>query len=127
MDKVAHFEIPFDDAKRAEAFYSKVFGWGMNFIPEMNYHFVRTVDVDDKQMPKEAGAINGGMYKRGGTSADYPVIVIEVANVDDYIKKAKKAGGKVAMEKRVVGDRGFYAQIFDTEGNIIGIWEYSKK
>jgi len=27
MDKVVHFEIPFDDEGRAKAFYSEVFGW----------------------------------------------------------------------------------------------------
>ena len=36
MDKVIHFEIPVDDMKRAEGFYKKVFGWNVEFVPEMN-------------------------------------------------------------------------------------------
>ncbi len=127
MDKVVHFEIPFDDAKRAKEFYSKVFGWKINEIPEMNYHMVHTVEVDEKMMPKESGAINGGMYKRDESSAKSPVIVIDVKSVDEYVKKVKKAGGKVVIGKRQVGDMGFYAQISDTEGNVIGIWEMIKK
>ena len=93
----------------------------------MNYHMVHTVEVDEKQMPKQAGAINGGMYKRDETSAKSPVIVIDVASINDYIKKIKKAGGKLAAAKRQVGDMGFYAQIADTEGNVIGIWEVISK
>ena len=127
MDKVVHFEIPFDDAARAQKFYSKVFGWNITSVPEMNYHMVHTVEIDENRMPKQAGAINGGMYKRDENSAKSPVIVIDVASVDDYIKKIKKAGGKVVSGKRQVGDMGFYAQISDTEGNVIGIWEVIKK
>ena len=127
MDKVVHFEIPFDDAARAQKFYKSVFGWKITEVPEMNYHMVHTVDIDENRMPKEAGAINGGMYKRGENTAKSSVIVISVANIDDYIKKVKKAGGKVVAAKNQVGDMGFYAQVSDTEGNVIGIWEMIAK
>lgn len=127
MDKVVHFEIPYDDAKRAEIFYKKVFDWKINAIPEMNYHIVHTVAVDEKQMPKEHGAINGGMYKRDEKSAKGPVLVINVKNVDEAVKKVEKAGGKTFREKVQVGDMGWYAQVKDTEGNVIGVWENIKK
>ena len=78
-------------------------------------------------MPKELGAINGGMYKRDKNSAKNPVIVINVSSVDDYTKKIKKAKGSVHKKKAKVGDMGFYAQVKDTEGNIIGVWETIKK
>jgi uncharacterized protein len=127
MDKVVHFEVPFDDKERAMEFYKSVFGWGMNDMPEMNYTIVHTVEVDENQMPKESGAINGGMYKRGEGSAKGPVIVIDVSSIDEYIKKVEAAGGKVFREKTQVGEMGFYAQVEDTEGNVIGIWEMIKK
>jgi uncharacterized protein len=123
MNKVVHFEVPYDDRERATKFYKDVFGWKINPIPEMSYDIVHTVEVDDKQMPKESGAINGGMYKRGEQGAKSPVIVIDVPSVDEHIKKVNEAGGKVVMAKRQVGDMGFYAQVKDTEGNVIGIWE----
>jgi uncharacterized protein len=127
MDKVVHFEVPFDDKERAQKFYKDVFDWGMNDMPEMNYTIVHTVEVDDKMMPKESGAINGGMYKRGEGAAKGPVIVIDVSSIDEYVKKIEAAGGKVIRAKNQVGDMGFYAQVEDTEGNIIGIWEMIKK
>ncbi|MBI2663298.1 VOC family protein [Candidatus Woesearchaeota archaeon] len=127
MDKVVHFEIPFDNKERANKFYKDVFGWDILDIPEMNYVIVHTVEVDENQMPEESGAINGGMYKRDNKSSNSPVIVINVDNIDNYIKKIKNASGKVFREKVTVGDMGFYAQVYDTEGNIIGIWENIKK
>ena len=111
MDKVVHFEIPYDDVERAKKFYSQVFGWKINSFPEMKYEIVHTVEVDEKQMPKESGAINGGMYKRDEKSAQYPVIVIGVKEVDGAVKKAEHSGGKVFRKKIQVGNMGFYAQV----------------
>ena len=64
MNKIVHFEIPFDDKEKAMKFYKDIFGWELNDMPEMNYVIAHTVKVDKKFMPKESGAINGGMYKR---------------------------------------------------------------
>ena len=127
MDKVVHFEIPFDNGERATKFYKEVFNWQMQSIPEMNYTMVHTVKIDKNNMPTEPGAINGGMYKRDKNSSKSPVLVIDVSSVDKYAKKIEKAGGKVTRQKTKVGDMGFYAQVADTEGNIIGIWETIKK
>lgn len=123
MDKVVHFEVPYDDLERAKKFYSDVFGWHINTMPEMNYNIVHTVEVDEKQMPKSLGAINGGMYKRDDKSAKSPVIVINVKNIDESLKKIKSMGGKIFREKVSVGNMGLYAQVKDTEGNIIGVWQ----
>lgn len=123
MDKVVHFEIPYDDLERAKKFYIDVFDWGIQTMPEMNYNIVRTVEVDEQQMPKEKSAINGGMYKRDEQSAKSPVIVISVKSIDESIKKIQKAGGNVFRPKVSIGQMGFYAQVIDTEGNIIGLWE----
>jgi uncharacterized protein len=127
MNKVVHFEIPYDDAERAKKFYTNVFGWEKQEIPDMSYTMVRTAEVDENFMLKEPGAINGGMYKRGGDAAKGPVIVIDVESAEEHVKKVEEAGGKVTRAKHQVGDMGFYAQVSDTEGNIIGIWENIKK
>jgi uncharacterized protein len=126
MDKVVHFEVPFDDQARAKKFYGDVFGWEMVDVPGMSYTIVRTVAVDENNMPKEAGAINGGLTPRDETAAT-PVVVVDVASVDQAVKKAEVAGGSVIMPKHAVGDMGLYARVKDTEGNIIGLWENIKK
>lgn len=123
MDKIVHFEIPFDDKEKAMKFYKDVFDWKLHDMREMNYIMAHTVEVDDKHMPKESGAINGGMYKRDTKSSNGPVLVINVKSIDAYIKKIEQADGKIVREKMQVGDMGLYAQFEDTEGNILGIWE----
>jgi predicted enzyme related to lactoylglutathione lyase len=40
--RVVHFEVPFDDADRALAFYRDVFDWEIQPMPEMNYNMVST-------------------------------------------------------------------------------------
>ena len=123
QNSVVHFEVPFDDKERAMKFYAEVFGWQMQDMPEMQYVIARTTETDDKQMIKNPGAINGGMYKRGGGSSVHPVLVLDVPSIDNHIPKVTEAGGSVVKEKVSVGGMGFYAQVKDTEGNIIGLWE----
>ena len=120
MDKVMHFEIPADDVDRARKFYKTVFGWKTNPVPDMEYTMIHTVEVDKNQMPKERGAINGGMMKRGLIKG--PVITISVKDIDGAIKKVKKEGGDLVLEKQVVGDMGL-AYVRDSEGNVIGLWQ----
>ena len=67
MDKVVHFEITADDVGRAKEFYGSSFGWDLQDVDMGNgatYTTVTTVPVDEKMMPKEPGAINGGLMMR---------------------------------------------------------------
>ena len=73
--------------------------------------------------PKEPGGINGGMYERGDEVSKTPVVVIEVASCEKRIEDVKTAGGQVLMGPQPVGDMGIYAQVKDSEDNIIGLWQ----
>jgi predicted enzyme related to lactoylglutathione lyase len=128
MDKVVHFEIPADNLDRAKTFYKDIFGWEMMDVPGYPepYAIVRTVAVDERNMPKEAGAINGGITMRS-KKGETPVLVIDVPSVDAYLKKIAKRGGRVVQPKQNVMDMGLYARVTDTEGNVIGIWEDIRK
>ena len=124
MNKVVHFEIPFDSEERAKKFYEDAFDWQIMSVPEMNYTMVTTVETDSRTMtPKTPGAINGGMMKRDATSGKNPVLVIDVPNINDHLTRIKNAGGKVVMPTTEVGDMGLYARVSDTEGNVIGVWQ----
>ena len=125
MNKVVHFEIPFDDQTRAQKFYSDVFGWQINKFGDMDYWMAMTCECDQNMMPKESGAINGGLLKRD-ESGKTPVLVIDVPNIEDHLKKIESAGGKIVMPTMKVGDFGLYARISDTEGNVIGVWQMLK-
>ena len=122
MDKVVHFEIPFEDNKRAVKFYKETFNWKIQQYGEMKYWGVCTVEIDEKHMPLEKGAINGGMLKRPEFMKG-PVITINVKNIDKAIEKVKENGGKIVHEKLKVGDVGYTAYFKDTEGNVLGLWQ----
>lgn len=121
MDKVVHFEIPFDDLKRAKKFYS-IFGWQMQEMEGMDYVGVVTTPMDEQHKPKESGSINGGMMKRS-EAVKAPSVAIHVSSVDEYLKKVVANGGKIVMDKMQIGNMGYYAYVNDTEGNVIGLWE----
>ncbi len=123
MDPIVHFEIPFDNYQKAKKFYEEVFGWRIIEIPNMDYYTVITTEIDKQNMPLKSGAINGGLYKRNDQLSKAPVLVIDVKSIDEYLKKIKDSGGALVSPKSAVGDMGFYAQVKDTEGNIIGLWE----
>jgi predicted enzyme related to lactoylglutathione lyase len=123
MDKIVHFEIPADDVDRARSFYGSIFGWELQDIPEMGYTIVRTVGVDDHQMPTESGAINGGMMKRSAETPSSPVLTIDVASIDDALAKIEGAGGKVVRPRTPIPGMGAVAYFTDTEGNTLGLWE----
>ena len=124
MNKVVHFEIPADDLQRADDFYKSIFGWDIKAMPMPGgeYHIATTVAVDENQMPKESGAINGGLYKREKPE-QRPVFYIDVPNIDEYLNKVEEKGGKVVTPKTPIPQMGAYAQITDTEGNVIGLFE----
>src|SRR5687768_10819632 len=122
MAKVVHFEIPFDDKARAMKFYSDLFDWTLVDMPQMNYVMAQTVAVDEQQMPKEPGAINGGLFARP-KEAPHPTLYIDVKAIDDALKRVVAAGGKVVTPKTPIPGMGAYARIADTEGNVIGLFE----
>jgi uncharacterized protein len=122
MDKIVHFEIPFDDKKRAMKFYSDVFGWKLTDMAEMSYVMAETVAVDEKQTPKEPGAINGGLFQRP-KEAPHPVIYAGVESVDETLEKVQAAGGKVVTPRTPIPGMGAFARLIDPEGNVIGLFE----
>ena len=127
MDKVIFFEIPADNLERARKFYGTVFGWKMNEIPQMHYTQIGTVEADVlgvRGKPKEPGAINGGMLQRHD-SVKSPVIYINVKNIDEAAATIEQNGGKVIQPKAPVGNFGFAAYFSDTEGNVVGLWQFT--
>jgi predicted enzyme related to lactoylglutathione lyase len=122
MDKVVHFEIPFDNKQRAMKFYTDSFGWRLADIPEMNYVMASTAEVDEKQMPREPGAINGGLFQRPA-EAPHPALYVGVASIDKTVDKVTRAGGSVVTPKTPIPGMGAYARVKDTEGNIIGLFQ----
>ncbi len=113
---IVHFEIAANDLQRLKQFYSDLFGWSIESMPEMpEYMVVKTTE--------EGGmGINGGMMKKQmpqHTNVNY----VMVPSVADFAKKAQKLGGQVVVPKTPIPKMGYFAVCLDPEGNPIGIWE----
>jgi uncharacterized protein len=124
MDKVVHFEITFDDHKRAKDFYGSVFDWELmdNDMGGEVYTTAMTVPIDDQMRPKEAGAINGGFTGRSPETPS-PVITIGVDSIDETLKKIEASGGSTITPRTPIPEMGAFAYFKDSEGNAMGLWE----
>jgi uncharacterized protein len=125
MDKVVHFEITYDDNERAKDFYRSVFEWDLNDVPmggDMAYTTATTVPIDDKMMPTEPGAINGGFTSKGAETPS-PVITIQVDSIDDTLKKIDAGGGSTVTPRTPIPNMGAFAYFKDSEGNVMGLFE----
>jgi len=124
MDKVVHFELPVDDLERAKGFYSSVFGWQLQTMPDMNdYTLAMTTDVDQQtQAPTQPGAINGALMKRE-SDAPAPVLTVQVDSVEASLKEIESGGGTTIRARTEVPGMGAFAYFRDPEGNVVGLWE----
>jgi len=108
-NKVVHFEIVGNDAKKSQEFYRALFGWTVDADNEYNYGMVD---------PKETGiggGIGGGV---GGPS--HATFYVEVDDLQATLDQAERLGGKTRMPPDDVAGVTI-AQFEDPDGVIIGL------
>lgn len=124
MNPVVHFEMPAKDKKRVSQFYESAFGWQMQQLGEDmgNYVLAGTTDVDENNMPKTPGAINGGFFEyKDKEGFKYPHVVISVDNLEENMELVKKSGGRILDKPMEISGIGKYVSFEDTEGNRVGM------
>ena len=129
MNSVVHFEVPVDNWERAKKFYQDNFGWQIQDMKgpdgELFYMMSYTADTDPATfMVKQAGAINGGLFKRG-TADSSARIVVQVDSIEDAIKKVEASGGKKLSGPDPIPN-GRYVKFTDSEGNVMGMIDNKK-
>ncbi len=119
MNPVVHFEIPYENAERAAAFYRAAFGWQtQQYGGDMGNYVVVTTATTDAKPDAPRGAINGGLYqKKADYPAQYPSIVIAVDDVERSMRAVREAGGQVLGTPSDIPGIGLYVSFVDTEGN----------
>ena len=124
MNSVVHFEVVADDPQRAKKFYGSVFDWKFNETGAEygNYIIALTADTDENGMNKTPGTINGGIAGKTAETKN-TIIVVDIKNTDESIKKVEVAGGKVIEGPMDIPGIGKYTRVRDTEGNIVGMME----
>ena len=120
MPKVVHFELPFDDAARANKFYADVFGWeSSKFEGGPEEYYLQQTGGDDEPygiggaLIERAAALN-----RGGT-----LVVLGVDDLDAYIGKVTAAGAEIVTPRTPIPGVGYFANFRDTEGNVVGMFQ----
>jgi len=125
---IVHFEIPADDTQRAMDFYKNAFGWTFHRFDMPSgdpYYGVRTTEVDENNMIKQPGAINGGLMKRKNPGQPF-MNYIQVDSIDEALAKVTQNDGETCMPKtEIAPGMGWIACFKDTEGNMMGLHEMS--
>ena len=117
MPKVIHFELPFDDAQRANKFYADVFGWNSEQFGDQEYYLQQTGGDD------EPYGIGGALTARGDTLNDGgTLVVIGVDDLDAYVDKVSAAGCEIITPRTEIPGIGWFANFRDTEGNVVGMF-----
>ena len=123
MNSVVHFEMPFDNSNRMAKFYESAFGWHTQKLGEdMGSYVLATTTETDDNVPRRAGAINGGFFpKKPGWPDQHTAIVIAVDDIKESIQKVTAAGGEVLGEPLAIPGVGQYVSFRDTEGNRVSM------
>ena len=64
-----------------------------------------------------------GMEPKADTPISTYICTIGVPDIDEYLNRIQKHGGKITMEKKPISRVGWYAYCLDTEKNIFGIMQ----
>ena len=123
MNPVVHFELPYDNAERAAAFYRAAFGWQtQQFGGDMGNYVVVTTATADARPDAPRGTINGGLYqKKADFPAQYPSIVIGVEDLERSMRAVRTPAVKLLGEPVEIPGVGRYVSSFDTERNRNGL------
>jgi uncharacterized protein len=103
------------DPKRAQEFYTQLFGWGTEaFKPgEVDYTMISS-----------GGKTHGGFGKAmEGAPPPHWLSHVQVENLDETIEKAKSAGGKLAAGPFDMSEVGRIAIIADPQGAFVSLYQ----
>jgi uncharacterized protein len=110
------------DAEAMSKFYGDLFDWKFNKqpMPGMDYWMIETTGSGEDDLA-------GGMYVKQGEGSDRPRFYVAVDNIDEHTEKFKQAGGTVIYEKAEVPGFGWSVLGSDPEGNVLGLFEPTRR
>ncbi|WP_455212867.1 VOC family protein [Kaarinaea lacus] len=109
---VSHVEWCCRDIEKTAAFFRALFAW--QFKPSGNNYLLCS---------PERGPAVGLLRSEQTTQGNNCLVFVTVDNIENYLQRASDLGGQVFVEKTAIPDYGWYAQIKDLEGNIVGLFE----
>ncbi len=116
LHSFCHIEISTTDLERARDFYSGLFGWKVEMMPDQSYATFET------GTPPAGGFRKVDRIDPGEPGSPLNYILVE--NIEATIEKAQELGaGPVVVEKTAVGDMGWFAIFVDPDGNSVALWQ----
>jgi predicted enzyme related to lactoylglutathione lyase len=109
---IVHVEISSSDLEASNRFYSQLFGWEVQHIPEFNYAtFVAE------------GGPGGGFNPINETNPAGNVIVyVGSDDIEADLAKAESLGATTVVPKTEISQTGWFAMFRDPSGNTIGLY-----
>lgn len=114
---IGWFEIYVQDMDRAKNFYENLFKVKLKQINN------KEIDIWAFDMNSKNYGASGALVKMDGAPSGFSGTIVYFMSEDCSIecKIAEKLGGKIFKSKFSIGEHGFIALIYDTEGNMIGL------
>jgi predicted enzyme related to lactoylglutathione lyase len=109
---VTWFEIMGSDPDGTSKFYTELFGWHVESVPEMNYHMFDT---------HSGSGINGAVGQAREGQPPGSVFYVEDPDIQALLDKAESLGGKTIVPVTEIPDMVTFAQFMDPFGNAIGL------
>jgi hypothetical protein len=112
------FEIYVDDIERAKKFYQDVLNVKLEKLPGPDIE-MWTFPMEQEGSGAAGSLVHMDGFKAGGNSTLVYFSCEDCANEEGRVASA---GGKVFKSKFSIGQYGFIALAYDTEGNMFGLY-----
>jgi predicted enzyme related to lactoylglutathione lyase len=110
---IVHIELSAKDREALGNFYTSLFGWKVEQIPDMNYALFEA-----------EGGPGGGLNP---VSEQYPegtvMVYIQTDDIDASLARVEELGGQLTAPKQDVPDVGWIAIFKDPSGNQLALLE----
>ena len=116
-----HVELETPDPEKAKAFYSKLFQWQLEDVPNP------AVPDGTYTLIKVGEGTGGGIMKQipGGPSGWLAYVLVD--DIHATTQKAKSLGAEVMKDVTEVMGMGFLSFIRDPTGAVLGLWQPQSK
>ncbi|MGF1548284.1 MAG: VOC family protein [Thiotrichales bacterium] len=123
VNPVAWFEIYVQDMARAKAFYEAVLDTQLTHLPTPEGDWEGGLEMWAFPMAEEGSGAAGSLCKMEGCASGGSGTLVYFKCDDCAVEAARAAshGGSLFKEKMAIGEHGFIALVFDSEGNMIGL------
>jgi len=116
-----HVELNTPDPETAKSFYSKLFQWQLEDVPNP------AVPTGTYTMVKVGEGTGGGIMEQIPNGPSGWLAYVEVDDIRAATKKAKSLGGEIMKDVTEVVGMGWLSFIRDPTGAVLGLWQSKSK